>query len=47
MKLASIFTDHMVFQRGLPIRVFGEGAGSVTVSFLEKSVSGDFDGKDW
>ena len=25
MKLASIFTDHMVIQSGLPIKIFGEG----------------------
>ena len=38
MKLASIFTDHAVFQRGLPIRVFGEGAGKVKIKFLSETV---------
>ena len=36
MKLASIFTDHMVFQAHMPIRIFGEGKGNVKVSFLGK-----------
>ena len=36
MRLATIFTDHMVFQKGMPIRIFGEGRGTVRVSFLEE-----------
>ena len=36
MKLSSIFTDHMVIQQGMPIRIFGEGKGKVTVDFLGK-----------
>ncbi len=31
MKLAPIFSDHMVLQAGKPIRLFGTGAGTVSV----------------
>ena len=34
MKLATLFTDHAVFQRGLPIKIFGEGKGRIKVEFL-------------
>ena len=34
MKLASIFTDHMVLQAGKPIKIFGEGKGKITAEFL-------------
>jgi len=37
MKLSSIFTDHMVLQANQPIRIFGEGKGTVTVLFLEET----------
>ncbi len=47
MKLASIFTDRMVLQKGLPIRVFGEGSGTVTADFLGNSVTETFDGGEW
>ena len=33
MKLNSIFTSHMVFAKGLPIRIYGEGSGTVQVRF--------------
>ena len=33
MILNKIFTDHMVFQANKPIRIFGEGAGEITVEF--------------
>ena len=36
MKLASIFTDHMVIQANKPIRIFGEGKGKVRIDFLGK-----------
>ena len=32
MKLAAIFTDHMVLQRGCPIALFGEGEGHGTAT---------------
>ncbi len=47
MKLASIFTDHMVFQKGMPIKVFGEGRGTAKILFCgeqKEIVSGD---KNW
>ena len=40
MKLATIFTDKMVLQRDMPIRIFGTGDGEVTVRFLGETVSG-------
>lgn len=33
MKLNSIFTSHMVLAKGLPIRIYGEGSGTVQVRF--------------
>lgn len=47
MKLAPIFTDKMVLQRKLPIRVFGTGDGSVTVSFNGETVSGKSESGQW
>ena len=38
MKLASIFTDHMVLQRQKPIRIWGEAEGEVAVTFLGRTV---------
>ncbi len=36
MKLDSIFTHHMVFAQGKPIRVYGEGSGSIRVEFAHQ-----------
>lgn len=47
MKLASIFTDHMVIQQGLPIQIFGEGKGKVTVDFLGKVTEHTFEEDTW
>lgn len=33
MKLNNIFTSHMVFAKGLPIRIYGEGSGVVQIRF--------------
>ena len=41
MRLASIFTDHMVFAAGKPVRVFGTGDGEVGVTFRGKTVKGE------
>lgn len=41
MKLAPIFTDGMVIQARQPIKVFGEGEGRGSVSFLGRSVEFD------
>ncbi len=35
MKLASIFTNHMVFQAKKPIRIFGEGKGEISVKLAD------------
>mgnify|MGYP004525476893 FL=1 len=47
MKLASIFTDHMVVQANKPIKVFGEGKGKVRVEFLGKAIEHESDGGKW
>ncbi len=46
MQLATIFTDHLVLQRDMPVRIFGTGNGEVTVDFLGETVTGkSIDGK--
>ena len=45
MKLASIFTDHMVLQRGCPIALFGEGVGHGTATLNGTVTAFDGDGK--
>ena len=47
MKLASIFTDHMVVQKGLPIRIFGTGCGKAEVTFLGNTASEIFENDSW
>jgi len=37
MKLANIFTDNMVLAANKPIRIFGDGSGDVSVTFLGKT----------
>lgn len=44
MKLADIFTDHMVLQRGKPIAVFGEGAGRGRIALGDAAV--EFEAED-
>lgn len=44
MKLAAIFTDHMVLQRGKPIAVFGDGAGHGRIAFCGATV--EFEAED-
>ena len=41
MFLAPIFSDHMVFAAGKPMRVFGTGDGEVAVTFRGKTVKGE------
>lgn len=36
MKFASIFSSNMVFPKGKPIRVFGDGDGNGSIVFAEK-----------
>ena len=47
MKLASIFTDHMVLQANQPIKIFGEGAGTVEITFSGKTITSSFSEKEW
>ncbi len=45
MKLAAIFTDHMVLQRDCPIALFGEGVGHGTATLNGTVTAFDADGK--
>ena len=47
MQLAPIFSDHTVFAENKPVRVFGEGGGTATVSFLGKSATAVFPDGKW
>ena len=47
MKLASVFTDHAVFQKGVPIRIFGEGRGHIKVEFLSYVEEATADAESW
>lgn len=47
MVLASIFTDGLVLQQGMPVKVFGYGKGTVSVDFLGDNVTESFDGEEW
>ncbi len=47
MNLSVIFTDHMVLQADMPIRIFGEGAGRVEVSFCGNYGTAESDGGNW
>lgn len=47
MKLSIIFTDHMVLQAGLPIRIFGEGAGRAEVAFCGSCGAVESNGENW
>ena len=45
MKLAAIFTDHMVLQRDCPIALFGEGVGHGTAILNDAETQFEADGK--
>ena len=47
MVLASIFTDGLVLQQGIPVKVFGYGKGTVSIDFLGNNVSESFDDEEW
>ncbi|MBQ8526173.1 MAG: hypothetical protein IJ460_05610 [Clostridia bacterium] len=47
MELAPIFTDSMVIQRDLPIKVFGTGDGTAKVSFMGETVSATAENGKW
>lgn len=38
MKLSALFSDHMVFQRGKPIRIWGIGEGKVSVTLNSQTL---------
>ena len=45
MKLAAIFTDHMVLQRDCPIAIFGEGNGHGTATLNGATIEFEADGR--
>lgn len=47
MKLDPIFTSHMVFAAGLPIRIYGKGKGIATVRFAGNEKSTASDNGEW
>lgn len=47
MNLNSIFSDHMILQANKPVRVFGLGAGSVTVELADKTAAITATGSNW
>lgn len=47
LKLATIFTDHMVLQANKPIKIFGSGEGSATIEFLGKTYEAYGIGESW
>ena len=47
MRLASIFTDHMVFQAKKPIKIFGEGKGTICISFVGEEVTYFSETDEW
>ena len=47
MKLNQIFSNHMVFQANEPIRIFGEGKGTITVEFGGVCITKFFNSDKW
>ena len=47
MKLASIFSSHMVFAHSEPIRVFGTGTGNAQITFAGVTQTVNSDGENW
>lgn len=47
MKLACIFTDHMVLQAERPIKIFGVGKGCATVNFFGEKYSVQSEENEW
>lgn len=47
MKLNQIFTSNMVFQANKPVRIFGEGAGTIAVEFEGVTVTEDVGEDKW
>lgn len=47
LKLATIFTDHMVLQANKPIKIFGEGEGNGKIEFLGNTYTTYGTGDTW
>jgi len=47
MKLNGLFRDGAVLQAGKPVRIFGEGAGNISVSFLGRKATACSSGESW
>lgn len=47
MKLESVFTDGIVLQRDMPIRIFGTGKGRASVTLLGETSEAEMDGAHW
>ena len=47
MQLAKLFRDNMVFQAEKPVRIFGEGCGTVNVVFNNQAYEKSFEGNSW
>ena len=47
MKLATVFTDHMVLQRGMPVRVFGSGDGTASVTLRGVTATAQSEDGHW
>lgn len=47
LTLNPLFTDHMVFAAGKPMRIFGTGLGKVTVTFCGRRASAVGTGNGW
>lgn len=47
MQLNKIFSSHMVFAKGLPIRVYGEGEGVAKITFAGKEKTVVANGDNW
>lgn len=46
MKLASLFTSRMVLQQNKPIRVFGYGVGTISITFMKNKTTAVFTEND-
>ncbi len=47
MELNQLFRDGMIVQAGKPVRVFGKGAGTASVTFCGEHTEGTFTGENW
>ena len=47
MKLAQLFTDHMILQAEKPVRFFGEGKGTVEIFLCGKEYTNSFEQERW